>query len=144
MDGWMGGWKEGWMDGWKEAKAGLRIAYSNHCWTDTELIHLVLSVELYCTALVQLILLICWTVLYSSSSVDLSRAPGSSGGLRRSASICDIRPVTETSNVYYATVSSKKIINTYNGFLSLFLRNISKTYKSDQYKYKMFPFLYNF
>ena len=28
-----GGWKDGWMDGWmaerKEAKAGLRIAYSN-------------------------------------------------------------------------------------------------------------------
>ena len=25
----MEGWMEGWMDGWKEAKAGLRIAYSN-------------------------------------------------------------------------------------------------------------------
>ena len=25
MDGWIGGW----MDGWMEAKAGLRIAYSN-------------------------------------------------------------------------------------------------------------------
>ena len=25
MDGWMGGW----VDGWMEAKAGLRIAYSN-------------------------------------------------------------------------------------------------------------------
>ena len=25
----MDGWKEGWMDGWMEAKAGLRIAYSN-------------------------------------------------------------------------------------------------------------------
>ena len=23
------GWQEGWMDGWMEAKAGLRIAYSN-------------------------------------------------------------------------------------------------------------------
>ncbi|XP_023328470.1 uncharacterized protein LOC111701421 [Eurytemora carolleeae] len=39
----------------------------------------------------------------SSSSVDLSRGGGGSG-LRRSASICDIRPLTETSNVYYATV----------------------------------------
>ena len=29
MDGWMDGWVEGRMDGWKEAKAGLRIAYSN-------------------------------------------------------------------------------------------------------------------
>jgi len=37
----------------------------------------------------------------SSSSVDLSR---SGGGLRRSASICDIRPVSSFSNVYYATV----------------------------------------
>jgi len=38
----------------------------------------------------------------SASSVDLSRP---SGGLRRSASICDIRPVTDSSsNVYYATV----------------------------------------
>ena len=25
----MGGWMDGWMDGWMEAKAGLRIAYSN-------------------------------------------------------------------------------------------------------------------
>ena len=23
------GWMDGWMDGWMEAKAGLRIAYSN-------------------------------------------------------------------------------------------------------------------
>ena len=29
VDGWMGGWMDGWMDGWMEAKAGLRIAYSN-------------------------------------------------------------------------------------------------------------------
>ena len=29
MDGRMGGWMGGWMDGWMEAKAGLRIAYSN-------------------------------------------------------------------------------------------------------------------
>ena len=29
MGGWKGGRKDGWMDGWKEAKAGLRIAYSN-------------------------------------------------------------------------------------------------------------------
>ena len=33
MDGWKGGWVDGWMDGWMdgwvEAKAGLRIAYSN-------------------------------------------------------------------------------------------------------------------
>ena len=29
MDGWMDGWMGGWMDGWMEAKAGLRIAYSN-------------------------------------------------------------------------------------------------------------------
>ena len=29
MDGWMDGWKEGRKGGWKEAKAGLRIAYSN-------------------------------------------------------------------------------------------------------------------
>ena len=29
MDGWMEGWMDGWMDGRKEAKAGLRIAYSN-------------------------------------------------------------------------------------------------------------------
>ena len=27
--GWMEGWMEGWVDGWMEAKAGLRIAYSN-------------------------------------------------------------------------------------------------------------------
>ena len=27
--GWKDGWKEGWMGGWMEAKAGLRIAYSN-------------------------------------------------------------------------------------------------------------------
>ena len=27
--GWMEGRMDGWMDGWKEAKAGLRIAYSN-------------------------------------------------------------------------------------------------------------------
>ena len=27
--GWVGGWMDGWMDGRKEAKAGLRIAYSN-------------------------------------------------------------------------------------------------------------------
>ena len=26
---WVGGWMDGWMDGRKEAKAGLRIAYSN-------------------------------------------------------------------------------------------------------------------
>jgi len=42
----------------------------------------------------------------SNSSVDLSR-PGSRdgyGGLRRSASICDIRPVDNSSGVYYATV----------------------------------------
>ena len=26
---WMGGRKDGWKDGWMEAKAGLRIAYSN-------------------------------------------------------------------------------------------------------------------
>ena len=25
----MDGWVDGWMDGWMEAKAGLRIAYSN-------------------------------------------------------------------------------------------------------------------
>ena len=25
----MDGWKDGWKDGWMEAKAGLRIAYSN-------------------------------------------------------------------------------------------------------------------
>ena len=25
----LGRWKDGWMDGWVEAKAGLRIAYSN-------------------------------------------------------------------------------------------------------------------
>ena len=25
----LGGWVDGWMDGWMEAKAGLRIAYSN-------------------------------------------------------------------------------------------------------------------
>ena len=29
MDGWMDGWMGGWMGGWVEAKAGLRIAYSN-------------------------------------------------------------------------------------------------------------------
>ena len=29
MDGWMDGWVDEWMDGWVEAKAGLRIAYSN-------------------------------------------------------------------------------------------------------------------
>ena len=29
MDGWVGGWMDGWMDGLVEAKAGLRIAYSN-------------------------------------------------------------------------------------------------------------------
>ena len=29
MDGWVGGWVDGWMGGWMEAKAGLRIAYSN-------------------------------------------------------------------------------------------------------------------
>lgn len=45
----------------------------------------------------------------SNSSVDLSRGvggvDGGVAGLRRSASICDIRPVTESgSNVYYATV----------------------------------------
>ena len=27
--GWKGGWMDGWMGGWMEAKAGLRIAYSN-------------------------------------------------------------------------------------------------------------------
>ena len=27
--GWVEGWMDGWMDGWQEAKAGLRIAYSN-------------------------------------------------------------------------------------------------------------------
>ena len=29
MGGWMDGWMDGWMEGRKEAKAGLRIAYSN-------------------------------------------------------------------------------------------------------------------
>ena len=29
LDGWMDGWMGGWVDGWVEAKAGLRIAYSN-------------------------------------------------------------------------------------------------------------------
>ena len=29
MDGWKEGRMDGWMDGWMEAKAGLRIAYSN-------------------------------------------------------------------------------------------------------------------
>ena len=29
MEGRKGGWMDGWMDGWMEAKAGLRIAYSN-------------------------------------------------------------------------------------------------------------------
>ena len=29
VDGWVDGWVGGWMDGWMEAKAGLRIAYSN-------------------------------------------------------------------------------------------------------------------
>ena len=29
LDGWMDGWKDGWKEGWMEAKAGLRIAYSN-------------------------------------------------------------------------------------------------------------------
>ena len=29
VDGWMYGWVDGWMYGWVEAKAGLRIAYSN-------------------------------------------------------------------------------------------------------------------
>ena len=27
--GWMDGWVDGWQDGWVEAKAGLKIAYSN-------------------------------------------------------------------------------------------------------------------
>jgi len=42
----------------------------------------------------------------SASSVDISLGGHGSqrGGLRRSASICDIRPVTQDSNVYYATV----------------------------------------
>jgi len=42
----------------------------------------------------------------SNSSVDLSRPASREGygGLRRSASICDIRPVDSSSNVYYATV----------------------------------------
>ena len=29
VEGWVEGWMDGWMDGWMEAKAGLRIAYSN-------------------------------------------------------------------------------------------------------------------
>ena len=29
MDGRKEGWMDGWVDGWIEAKAGLRIAYSN-------------------------------------------------------------------------------------------------------------------
>ena len=29
LEGWMDGWMDGWVDGWMEAKAGLRIAYSN-------------------------------------------------------------------------------------------------------------------
>ena len=29
IDGWMDGWMDGWVDGWVEAKARLRIAYSN-------------------------------------------------------------------------------------------------------------------
>ena len=29
MEGWMDGWMGGWLGGWMEAKAGLRIAYSN-------------------------------------------------------------------------------------------------------------------
>ena len=29
IDGWVGGWVDGGMNGWMEAKAGLRIAYSN-------------------------------------------------------------------------------------------------------------------
>ena len=29
LDGWMDGWMDGWIGGWMEAKAGLRIAYSN-------------------------------------------------------------------------------------------------------------------
>jgi len=42
----------------------------------------------------------------SNSSVDLSRPASREGygGLRRSASICDIRPVDNSSGVYYATV----------------------------------------
>ena len=32
VDGRMVGWMGGWMDGWVEAKAGLRIAYSNQKW----------------------------------------------------------------------------------------------------------------
>ena len=30
----MDGWVDGWMDGWMEAKAGLRIAYSNQQGTE--------------------------------------------------------------------------------------------------------------
>ena len=41
----------------------------------------------------------------STSSLSLSSAgSGGGGGLTRSASVCDIRPVTSNSNVYYATV----------------------------------------
>ena len=47
------------------------------------------------------------SLICSGSSLELSR-PGSreagGGGLRRSASICDIRPVGSGSNNYYATV----------------------------------------
>lgn len=57
-------------------------------------------------------LLINFLSIHSSSSVDLSRGGGGSG-LRRSASICDIRPLTETSNVYYATVSFSKYFKTF-------------------------------
>jgi len=41
----------------------------------------------------------------SSSSVDMTRPESrETGGLRRSSSICDIRPVDNSSGVYYATV----------------------------------------
>ena len=48
----------------------------------------------------------------SASSTELSRQGSGEGyGLRRSASICDFRPVDSDRNVYYATVGRIRLDN---------------------------------
>lgn len=66
----------------------------------------------------------------SASSTELSRQGSGEGyGLRRSASICDIRPVDSDSNIYYATVGRIRLDKISLKYLFSRLENLGKFQK---------------